>query len=91
MNIPQYATCSQCREWTEDKCDWTRGTCGYAESQAKEGMTQAGVTPMAVRVTIAWNAKPCSEWEATQEGRRDIDIHAAELAALDKDETRASA
>ena len=91
MNIPSYATCSMCKEWTEDRCDWTKGTCGYAEAQAKEGMTQAGVSFGRVQVTVSWDAKPCSEWEASQEGQRDIDLHEAELAALAKDETRARA
>lgn len=86
MSTPQYATCSQCKEFSEDRCDWTKGTCAVADEAAKEGLIQAGVTPLLVRVTIAWNAKPCEMWEASQQGQRDLDIHAAEVASIAKAE-----
>ena len=90
MNIPTYAPCSQCKEFSEDRCDWTKGTCAVADAAAREGMTTAGITPLVVRVTIAWNAKPCSEWEASQEGRRDIEGYEAEAASIAKAEGRAA-
>lgn len=43
-----------------------------------------------VRVEVAWNAKPCSEWEASQEGRRDIEGYEAEAASIAKAEGRAA-
>lgn len=90
MSIPQYATCSQCKEFSEDRCDWTKGTCGLAEVAAKAGCELAGITAGSVRVEVAWNAKPCSEWEPTREGQRDIDLHAAEVASIAKAEGRAA-
>ena len=89
MQIPTYATCSMCEEWIEDKRDWTRGTCLYADANAKEGMTQAGITPIMVKVTLAWNAKPCSEWEPTADAQQDIARHAAEATAIAKSERAA--
>ncbi len=90
MNIPTYATCAQCKEFSEDRGDWTRGTCGLAEVAAKAGCELAGITAGSVRVEVAWNAKPCSEWEASQEGRRDIEGYEAEAASIAKAEGRAA-
>ena len=78
MNIPTYANCSMCKEWCENKRDWNKGTCALAEFNAREGMIQAGITPLNVSITVAWNAKPCEEWEPTPEAQRDIDAHEAE-------------
>jgi hypothetical protein len=86
MSIPQYATCSMCKEFSESNCDWTKGTCAVAEDAAKEGMITAGVTAMRVHVTIAWNAKPCEQWEATPQGQRELDLHEAEVASIAKSE-----
>lgn len=88
MNIPSYATCSMCKGWVESDQGWEKGTCKYAEKQALEGMVQAGITPHGVRVEISHNAKPCSEWEESERGAKDILDYEEEVRALDRDERR---
>jgi hypothetical protein len=91
MNIPTYAKCFMCKEWIEDKQDWNKGTCAVAEDNAREGMVQAGITPLNIHIEVAWNAKPCSEWEASQEGQRDIDDYEAEVRSIAMTEGRLQA
>lgn len=82
MNIPSYATCSMCQAWEDDKCLSNQGTCRVATEAAVEGLIQAGYPkPENIKVVLAWDAKPCPEWEPSAEGEREIALAEAEANA----------
>ncbi len=79
MNIPAYATCSMCAEWIEDRCDWTKGSCGFATDAAKEGLIAEGIRePVRIIVELRWDARACPNWEASVAGEREAALIEAE-------------